>query len=359
MARVYNFNPGPAILPVEVLRQVQEELLDYQGSGMSIMESSHRGPEYNAVHEEAVANIRKLLNIPEEYAVLFMPGGASAQFALVPMNLAGGGAAADYVNSGYWAEKAIREARLQCTVNIVADTSHTSPACVPDPEAIRGTPGAAYLHIVSNETIAGTQWKAFPRVDAPLVADMSSDIMSRPVDVSRFGIIYAGAQKNLGPAGVTVVIIRRDLAGRAGEEVPVFFRYRTHIEKNSLYNTPPCFNIYVVMLVTRWLLKQGGLQAIAQQNERKARLLYEVIDGSEFYRGTAEPSCRSWMNVTFRLPSEDLEKMFIREAAERGMKGLKGHRSVGGVRASIYNALPVEGAETLAAFMREFAARHG
>ncbi|RKX33454.1 MAG: 3-phosphoserine/phosphohydroxythreonine transaminase [Verrucomicrobia bacterium] len=359
MARVYNFNPGPATLPVEVLRQVQEELLDYHGSGMSIMESSHRGPEYNAVHEEAVANIRKLLNIPEEYAVLFMTGGASVQFALVPMNLAGKGAAADYVNSGYWAEKAIKEARLQCTVNVIADTAGSSPARLPDPESIQGTPGAAYLHITSNETIAGTQWKAFPRVETPLVADMSSDILSRPLDVSRFGIIYAGAQKNLGPAGVTVVIIRKDLAERVSEDVPIIFRYRTHIEKNSLYNTPPCFNIYVVMLVTRWLLSQGGLGAIAQRNERKARLLYEVIDGSEFYRGTADPAYRSVMNVTFRLPSEELEKLFVREAAEQGMKGLKGHRSVGGIRASIYNAFPIEGVETLAAFMREFESRHG
>jgi len=359
MARVYNFNPGPAALPVEVLRQVQEELLDFQGCGMSIMECSHRGPEYNAVHEEAVANIRKLLNVPEEYAVLFMTGGASAQFALLPMNLAGKGATADYVNSGYWAEKAIKEARLQCTVNVIADTAGSSPARLPDPETIQGTPDAAYLHITSNETIAGTQWKEFPRVETPLVADMSSDIMSRPLDVRRFGLIYAGAQKNLGPAGVTVVIIRRDLAERVSEDVPIIFRYRTHIQKNSLYNTPPCFNIYVVMLVTRWLLNQGGLEAIAQRNERKARLLYEVIDGSEFYRGTAEPAYRSVMNVTFRLPSEDLEKRFVQEAEAQGLKGIKGHRSVGGIRASIYNAFPQEGVEELVRFMREFEARYG
>ncbi len=359
MARVFNFNPGPATLPLEVLEEVRSELLDYHGSGMSIMEASHRGKEYAAVHEEACANIRRLLGLSDDYAVLFMTGGASAQFALVPMNLLGEGGSADYVNSGAWASKAIKEARLQAKINVVADTSGEKPARMPAPDEIKISDGAVYLHITSNETIAGTQWKEFPEVDVPIVADMSSDMLSRPIDVERFGLIYAGAQKNLGPAGVTVVIIRRDLAARVSEKVPIIMRYSTHVEKDSLYNTPPCFNIYVVMLVTRWVLALGGLEAMAERNRAKAAKIYGVLDESDYYRGTADAGSRSDMNVTFRLPDEEQEARFVAEAATQGLKGLKGHRSVGGIRASIYNAFPPEGVDALVEFMRVFERRNG
>lgn len=359
MARVYNFNPGPATLPLEVLEQAQSELLDYQGTGMSILEASHRGKEYMAVHQEACDNIRKLLNLSEEYAVLFLQGGASLQFAMVPLNLLRPGESADYVHSGSWASKAIKEARIVGRVNVVADTSRATPAQLPPAESIKATPGAVYLHLTSNETIEGIQWKKFPAVEVPLVADMSSDICSRPLDVRPFGLIYAGAQKNLGPAGVTLVIIRRDLVDRAPESLPVILRYKTHVEENSLYNTPPCFAVYLVALVTRWILRQGGLEAMARRNAEKAKFLYDVLDASGFYRGCAAKEYRSDMNVTFRLPTEALEEQFLKEASAQGFKGLKGHRSVGGIRASLYNAFPVEGARALADFMREFERRHG
>jgi phosphoserine aminotransferase len=359
MARVYNFNPGPAVLPVEVLEEAQRELLDYKGSGMSILEASHRGKEYEAVHNEAIANIRQLLNIGDEYAVLFMQGGASGQFAIVPMNLLGEGQVADYVNSGAWASKAVKEAKVIGKVNVIADTSKDIPTRLPDPASLRFTPGAAYVHITSNETIAGTQWKVFPKTEAPLVADMSSDMLSRPFDVKQFGLIYAGAQKNLGPAGVTLVILRKDLAERASEKVPVIFRYKTHIEENSLYNTPPCFAIYIVALVTRWMLKHGGLEAMAARNREKAAKIYAVLDTNPFYKATAVREYRSDMNITFRLPSEALEEKFIKEASAQKLKGLKGHRSVGGIRASIYNAFPMDGVDALVAFMKDFAARNG
>ncbi len=359
MSRVYNFSAGPATLPEEALREAQEHLLDYHGSGLSIMEASHRGKEYAPVHEEAVANLRALMNLDDDHEVLFMQGGATGQFALAPMNLLGDGRVADYTNSGSWATKAIKEARLIGQVNVAADTADAQPARMPAPGELNRTPDAAYLHLTSNETISGTQWKEFPANDSPLVADMSSDILSRNIDFNRFGLIYAGAQKNLGPAGVTVVVIDKALADRAPESLPVIFRYKTHLEKNSLYNTPPCFAIYMVMLVTRWLKGQGGLEAVEQRNREKAAVLYDLIDGSDFYRGTAAPEYRSDMNVTFRLPDESLEASFIEEAAAQGMKGLKGHRSVGGVRASIYNAFPKEGVDALAAFMKDFEQTHG
>lgn len=359
MARVYNFNPGPAALPLDVLQEVQAELLDYQGSGMSILEASHRGKEYMAIHQEAVDNIRKLLAIPDDYAILFLQGGASGQFAMVPMNLLGEGQSADYVNSGAWAAKAIKEAKLIGKVNVIADTGKEIPTRLPAPDSLKQTPGAAYLHLTSNETIAGTQWKTFPKSDAPIVADMSSDILSRPFDIKPFGLIYAGAQKNLGPAGVTLVIVRKDLAERVSEKIPVILRYKTHIEENSLYNTPPCFAIYMVALVTRWVMKLGGLEAIARRNAEKAAKLYAVLDASSFYRGTAVREYRSDMNVTFRLPSETLEETFIKEASAQKLKGLKGHRSVGGIRASIYNAFPPEGVDALVAFMQEFERKNG
>lgn len=359
MARVYNFGAGPAVLPLEVLEEAQRELIDFKGSGMSILEHSHRGKEYDAVHQEAVANVRKLFNLPDDYAVLFLQGGASAQFAMVPMNLLGAGQTADYVNSGSWAKKAIAEAKVVGKVNIAADTSADKPARMPKNAELKLTPNAAYVHITSNETIAGTQWKEFPKTEAPLVADMSSDILSRPFDVGRFGLIYAGAQKNLGPAGVALVVLRKDLAEKAPATVPMFFRYKTHAEENSLYNTPPCFAIYLIMLVTRWVQKVG-LETLYRRNAEKAAKIYAAIDRSGgYYKGTAAPESRSDMNVTFRLPTEALEEAFLKEASKNGMKGLKGHRSVGGIRASVYNAFPAEGVDALVEFMSEFRRRNG
>jgi len=358
MSRVYNFSAGPATLPLEVLEEAQAEFVDYQGTGMSIMESSHRGKAYSAVHEEAVANITELLELPGNYAVLFLQGGASLQFAMAPMNLLGEGQTADYTNSGAWAAKAIQEARLLGDVHIAADCSREMPARMPRRDELDLTPEAAYLHLTSNETIAGTQWKTFPATDAPLVADMSSDILSRPFDVAPFGLIYAGLQKNLGPAGAALVVLRTDLAERAAATVPTMLRYATHIEKNSLFNTPPCFSIYVLMLVTRWIKKQGA-GALYRRNVEKAARLYAAIDATGFYEGTALPECRSDMNVTFRLTNRDLEPAFLEEAEAAGLKGLKGHRSVGGLRASIYNAFPPEGVDALIAFMQEFERRRG
>ena len=358
MTRCYNFCAGPATLPVEVLEQARDELLDYRGSGMSIVESSHRGKEYSAVHEEAVANIAELLGLSDDYAVLFLHGGASLQFAMLPMNLLGAGQTADYVHTGAWAGKAVKEARKLGTVNLAADVTGDVPKRIPDASELALTPGAAYVHITSNETIEGTQWKDYPACEAPLVADMSSDILSRPFDMSRFGLVYAGAQKNLGPAGVALAVMRKDLAERAPASLPTMLRYDTCIQNNSLYNTPPCFAIYIIMLVTRWL-KGIGLDAMAARNRAKAAKVYAAIDSTDFYRGTAAVDSRSDMNVTFRLPDEGLEAAFVKEATAAGLKGLKGHRSVGGIRASIYNAMPVEGVDALVAFMREFERSRG
>ena len=316
MPRVYNFNPGPAVLPEEVLKEAQKELLDYKSSGMSIMESSHRGKEYSAVHEEAIANLKKLLNISDDYAVLLLQGGASTQFAMVPMNLLGKGQTADYANSGAWASKAIKEAKKIGNVNIAADCSKEIPTRVPAEKELKLTKNAAYVHITSNETISGAQWKTFPKTDSPLIADMSSDILSRPFDAGQFGLIYAGAQKNLGPAGLCAVAMRKDLAERAPDSLPTMFNYKTHIEENSLYNTPPCFSIYIMMLVTRWTLKIG-LENLHKQNRGKAAKIYKAIDGSNYYKGTAVPECRSDMNITFRLPSEQLEEQFLKEALNK------------------------------------------
>jgi len=357
--RAYNFSAGPAILPEEVLKQAQAELVDYQGTGMSIMEMSHRGKEYSAVHEETIANIKELLNLPEGYSVLFLTGGASTQFAMIPMNLLGPDQTADYTNSGSWAAKAIKEAKLLGSVNIAADCGKEIPTRVPSIDELQLTPGAAYLHITSNETISGAQWKIFPDSEAPLVADMSSDILSKPIDVSKFGLIYAGAQKNLGPAGITLVIIRDELADRCPDTVPSMFRYKTHIENNSLYNTVPTFPVYMLCLVTRWLKANGGLEGMQKINEAKAAKLYAAIDASDFYKGTAVKEFRSDMNVTWRLPSEELEAQFIAEASKQNLKTLKGHRSVGGIRASIYNAFPAAGVDALISFMKEFEAANG
>ena len=358
MARVYNFNAGPSVLPVEALEYAQKELLDFSGSGMSVLECSHRGKEYEAIHNEAAAGIRKLVNVPEEYAILFLQGGASLQFAMVPMNLLAAGQTADYINSGAWAAKAIKEAKLLGSVNVAANTEKEIPTRVPRLDELKLTKGASYVHLTSNETIAGSQWKTFPKTEAPLVADMSSDFLSRPFDVKQFGLIYAGAQKNLGPAGVALVIIRKDLAGRVSDKAPTMLKYTTHIEENSLYNTPPCFSIYFIALVTRWIQKIG-LENLYRQNVAKARRIYDVLDAGQFYKGTAVRECRSDMNVTFRLPSEALEDTFVKEASKLGLKGLKGHRSVGGIRASIYNAFPPDGVDKLVEFMRDFQKRNG
>ena len=358
MSRVFNFGAGPATLPLPVLEEAQRELLDFHGSGMSILESSHRAKEYDAVHQEAIANLRELLGVGEDYHILFLQGGASLQFAMLPMNFLPKDGTADYADSGHWADQAVKEARRFGTVNLAADTSKEIPTRVPALSELRLTPGAAYLHITSNETIAGSQWKEFPQTEAPLVADMSSDFLSRPFDASRFAMIYAGAQKNLGPAGVCVVAIRKDFAERAAQGLPTMLSYATHIAKNSLFNTPPCFSIYIVMLVTRWV-KGIGLAALHRQNAEKAARLYAAIDASGFYRGTAAKECRSDMNVTFRLPTEELEARFCAEASAAGLKGLKGHRSVGGIRASIYNAFPPEGVDRLVEFMADFERRNG
>ena len=359
MQRIFNFSAGPSTLPTDVLIEAQAELVNYKGLGLSIMEDSHRSKAYDAIHHEAMDNLRALLNLSTEYEVLFLTGGATGQFAMVPLNLLGPGQTADYTNSGAWAAKAIKEAQVIGKVNVIANCGKEIPTRVPRMEELTFTPDAAYVHITSNETISGAQWPSFPKTKAPLVADMSSDILSRPIDVSPFGLIYAGAQKNLGPAGVTVVILRKDLAERVPDSVPLFYRYKTHMEANSLYNTPPCFPIYMLALVTRWLRAQGGVEAMAAVNRRKADKLYEAIDASEFYQGTALPEFRSTMNVTFRLPSEELEARFVKEAAQQGMSGLKGHRSVGGIRASIYNAMPEAGVDALINFMQAFAKDNG
>lgn len=359
MSRIYNFSAGPATLPLEVLETAREELIDYAGTGMSILEASHRGKAYDAIHNEAIANTRELLGISDDYAVLLLQGGASLQFSMVPMNLLPPGQTADYTNSGAWASKAIQEARKVGAINIAADCGKVIPTRVPDANTLTLTPGAPYLHITSNETISGAQWKLFPDVPCPLVADMSSDILSREIDVSKFGLIYAGAQKNLGPSGLTVVIVRRDLAAKAPDSLPTMLRYETHIGENSLYNTPPCFSIYIFALVTRWIKKMGKA-ALYAQNVAKAARLYAAIDTSDgWYTGTAVTDCRSDMNITFRLPSEALETRFIAEAGKAGFSGLKGHRSVGGIRASIYNAFPEQGVADLVAFMNTFREKNG
>ncbi len=358
MARIFNFSAGPAILPLPVLEEAQRELVDYKGSGLSILECSHRGKEYDAIHAEAVANVTELLGLGSDYAVLFLQGGASLQFAMVPINFLPAGSVADYINSGHWAAAAIKEARRLGQVAVAADTEKEIPTRVPTAAELKLTPGAAYVHLTSNETISGAQWKQFPPCEAPLVADMSSDMLSRPFDASRFALIYAGAQKNLGPSGVTLVVMRRDFAERASKALPSMLAYRTHIEANSLYNTPPCFSVYILALVTRWI-KQVGLTNLHRLNSEKAGLLYHAIDASGFYRGTAAKDCRSDMNVTFRLPTEELEERFCTEASKAGLKGLKGHRAVGGVRASIYNAFPREGVEALVMFMRDFERLNG
>jgi phosphoserine aminotransferase len=354
--RVYNFNAGPSTLPLDVLKIVQEELLDYKGSGKSIMETSHRAPEYDEVHTSAIALTKEVMGLGDDYKVLFLQGGASTQFALVPLNFLGKGQTAAYVETGTWSTKAIKEAKKLGDVCVAASSEDTEFTYIPEPATIDCPPDAAYLHITSNNTVRGTQYHEWPDVgDVPLIADMSSDICSRQIDVSRFGLIYAGAQKNLGPAGCAMVIIREDMLDRRNDGLPTMFDYRTHAEKDSLFNTPPSFTIYVIKLVLEWIKSRGGLRAVEQVNIAKKDAIYDVIDlHSDYYTCPVDAASRSWMNIVFRLPSEDLERKFVAEATAIGMAGLKGHRSVGGIRASIYNAMPLEGAQSLAKFMVEF-----
>ncbi len=359
--RIRNFNAGPAALPLPVLAEIQAHLLNFKGTGMSILEISHRSKPFDEVIEDAVARVKTLLNVGDDYHVLFLQGGASTQFAMVPMNLLSPGDRADYVNTGTWSTKAIQEAKLLKKDIAVVATSEDRNFCY-IPADIRPTPGALYMHVTSNNTIKGTQYAAFPETGGiPLVADMSSDMFSRPIDAKRFGLIYAGAQKNLGPAGVTLVVIREDFLKRSPKDLPTMLRYTTHADKNSMYNTPPCFAIYVMDLVLAWIMEHvGGLAEMERRNREKGDLLYGYMDASGgFYKPTADVGSRSLMNVTFRLPSEDLEKKFVEEATKAGLGGLKGHRSVGGCRASLYNAVDLAAVTELVDFMKEFAKKNG
>ena len=358
--RIYNLNAGPAALPLPVLEEIQGEFLNFKGSGMSITEVSHRSKWFDEVMVDATERVRRLLRLDEGFHVLFLQGGASLQFCMIPMNLLPEGRSADYVNTGTWATKAIKEAKAQGkTVKVAASSEDKNFSYIP--RNIHFSPDAAYTHITSNNTIKGTQWASFPDTGGvPLICDMSSDIMSRPFDVSPFGLIYAGAQKNLGPAGATLVIIRQDMVDRVPQHLPALLKYTTFLESNSMFNTPPCFAIYTIQLVLKWLEETiGGLEKMEEINREKASLLYRGIDESGFYKGTAEKESRSVMNVTFRLPSEDLEKQFVQQALEHGLGGLKGHRSVGGCRASIYNATGLDGIKALVDFMEEFARKNG
>jgi phosphoserine aminotransferase len=361
MSRVFNFSSGPAVLPEPVLRQAREEMLDWHGSGMSVMEMSHRGKEFTAVAAEAEADLRELMKIPANYKVLFLQGGATVQFAAIPMNLLRGKDRADYVNTGTWSTKAIEAASKFCKVNVVASTEAGKFRDVPAQSEWKLDPGAAYVHYTTNETIGGVQYHWLPEVgDVPLVADMSSDILSRPIDVSKYGLIYAGAQKNIGPAGLVIVIVREDLLGQALPQTPVVFDYGVQAAADSMYNTPPTYSWYLAGLVFKWLKGIGGPEAMAEINGRKAGKLYAAIDGSGgFYTNPIAPGARSWMNIPFLLPTPELEKPFLEQAAREGMVALAGHRSVGGLRASIYNAMPEEGVDRLVAFMAEFARRNG
>jgi phosphoserine aminotransferase len=358
--RVYNFSAGPAVLPVSVLEEIQRDLLALPGAGMSILEISHRSKTFESILEQAEADIRTLANVPANYKVLFLQGGASLQFSMVPMNLLTAGATADYIDGGSWAEKAIKEAKKVGAVNIAASTKAENYSRIPRQDELRLTPGAAYVHMTSNNTIEGTEYKQLPDVGGvPLVSDTSSDMFSKPIDISRHALIYAGAQKNMGPAGVTVVIVRDDLLPRSSKSLPTMLSFAVHAENKSLYNTPPAFAVYALGLVMKWLLTRGGLPAIEKTNQKKAGKLYSEIDRTGFYRGAAGKGDRSLMNVTFRLGTEDLEKQFVKESESAGLDGLKGHRSVGGMRASIYNAFPEDGVDALVQFMREFERTRG
>jgi phosphoserine aminotransferase len=358
--RIFNFAAGPAVLPLAVLEEAQRDLLSLPGLGMSVMEISHRSKTFEDILHRAIDDIRALSNMPPNYKVLLLQGGASLQFSMVPMNLLTPGATADYIVTGGWAQKAVKEAKKVGKTNVAWTEGGEVFTRIPRQDELKLTPGAAYVHMTSNNTLFGTQWKGLPDVgDVPLVSDTSSDMFSRPIDVSKHGLIYAGAQKNLGPSGVTLVIIREDLLARSQDSMATMLNYKTHAENDSLYNTPPTFGVYVLGLTMKWLRNAGGLEAIAKINERKGGKLYAEIDRTGFYRGTAAKDSRSLMNVTFRLPSEELEKKFVKESTAAGLDGLKGHRSVGGIRASIYNAFPEEGVDALVQFMREFEKKNG
>jgi phosphoserine aminotransferase len=359
MSRVFNFSAGPAALPEAVLQRAQAEWMDFHGTGMSVMEMSHRGKTFMQVAEKAEHDLRSLLGVPDEYAVLFLQGGATGQFAAVPLNLQSGGQAMDYIDTGAWSGKAIKEAGKYGPVNIVASSQAQGYASIPDPATWKLDPGAAYVHYTPNETIGGVEFHFVPETGSvPLVADMSSTILSRPLEIERFGVIYAGAQKNIGPAGLTLVIVRRELMERKSAQVPAVLDYALQAKNDSMYNTPPTLAWYLSGLVFEWLLEQGGLTAMADVNERKARKLYHFVDNSEFYRNPVEPSARSWMNVPFILADESLDGSFLKQAEAAGLSGLKGHRSVGGMRASIYNAVPESAVDALVEFMADFEQRH-
>jgi len=353
--RVFNFSAGPAVLPLPVLEEAQRDLVAMPGVGMSVLEVSHRSKAFEGILARAEADVRALGHVPANYKVLFLQGGASLQFSMVPLNLMTDGKPADYVVTGGWAQKAVKEAKRVGTVNIAGTTEAERFSRIPRQDELTLDPNAAYVHITSNNTLFGTQWKAEPAVgDVPLVADTSSDMFSRPIDIAKYGLIYAGAQKNLGPSGVTLVIVREDLLARSSKSLHTMLSYAVHAENGSLYNTPPCFGIYLMGLVMKWALAEGGLPALGARNVRKAAKLYTEIDRTGFYQGTAAADSRSQMNVTFRLASEELEKKFVKESTAAGLDGLKGHRSVGGMRASIYNAFPEAGVDALVDFMREF-----
>jgi phosphoserine aminotransferase len=358
--RIYNFSAGPAVIPVPVLEQARDEMLSLPGVGMSVMEISHRSKTFDEIIQGAEAGLRELLGIPNDYTVLFLQGGASLQFSMVPMNFLSLDSSADYIVTGSWGKKAVKEAQKFGNVDMAANMADGGFTRVPNQDELQLNTSAAYVHMTSNETIEGVEFKSEPEVgDVPLVADMSSNILSKPIPVEKYGLIYAGAQKNMGPSGVTIVIMREDLLPRGREGLATMLDYNTHAKNKSLYNTPNTWGIYILNLVCKWLKEKGGLAGMQQENEAKAQLIYDAIDATEFYRGHADPDARSMMNVTFRLPSEDLEKKFASEATAAGMDGLKGHRSVGGIRASIYNAFPKEGCEALVGFMKEFERENG
>ncbi len=354
--RIYNFGAGPAVLPEPVLKQAQQDIWNIGGSGIGIMEHSHRGKLFDKVIQDAEQDCRDLARIPDNYRVLFLQGGASLQFAMVPMNLLPKGCTADYLVTGVWSQKAVKEAKVLGTVHEAASTESEKFLRIPEPHEIRYSPNPVYAHFTSNNTIYGTQWAAepVPPAEVPLIADTSSDMFSRPIDVTKYGLIYAGAQKNLGPSGVVLVIIRDDLVEVGRKDLPVMLQYRTHAAERSLYNTPPTMGIYLMGQVFRWIRSLGGLEAMAEHNEAKAKVIYDHLDSTEFFRGTVQRDSRSLMNVCFRAPTEELEAKFVSEATKRGLDGLKGHRSAGGMRASIYNAFPKAGCEALVGFMKEF-----
>jgi phosphoserine aminotransferase len=358
--RIHNFSAGPAVLPVPVLEEAQRDMLSLPGVGMSLMEISHRSKTFDEIFARAETGLRQLLGVPDNYHVLFLQGGASLQFSMVPINFLPAGGSADYIITGSWGKKALKEAKRAGAVNVAANLADGGFTRVPGLDELKLDPKAAYVHLTTNETIEGVEWKQEPEVgDVPLVADASSDILSHAIPVDKYALIYAGAQKNIGPSGVTLVILRDDLLARIPDGLHTMLDYRTHVTNKSLYNTPNTWGIYIISLVTKWLLDKGGLVAMHQENEAKAQLIYDAIDATDYYRGHADHDSRSIMNVTFRLPSEELEKKFAAEATAQGLDGLKGHRSVGGIRASIYNALPLDSVTALVAFMKEFESKNG